>query len=830
VVRRHPFVFVCLLTGALGLPALLAGCDSLLYSDGHSRLPDPFETVKNTDLQPRFPQQTDATQPPPKAAKSFSFFGRDDKDKDKRDSKDAKAEQPAANGARPADSGDGYELNFENAAVTTVTKVIIGDILGAGYSIDPRVQGTVTISSGRPVPKSDLIFVLENALRTSNSVLVPDNGGYRIIPAGEAQGSGVTNHSGDTAEGGYGITVVPLRYASAPTILKLLDSFALKAGSARADVTRNLIVVQGSGPERKAAAETVLNFDVDWMRGQSVGVYPVKNAAPEVMINELEKIMANGENGINRNLVTLQPVARLNAVLVVTQKPNLLKMAATWIERLDRTNYAGSGVHVYRMKYGNARQVAKLLTDIFGSKSKDKDRGLDSSVNQIAPGGGLATSSSDRLASNSTGSQSGFGGSQAGFGSQSSGLGNSGGFGSSGGAFGGSGGGIGTNGGYGGTSTGGGLGSGGSGGSANSPFGLGRTAGTSGADDQGSSTLELPGVRITADTNNNALVIYANQENYRLIEQTITQLDRPQLQVAIHATIVEVTLNNDLQYGVQYFLQNKIGTASLTNSNSASAVNSVTSNSSGLGGLLTTSPAQSTVSNVASTFLNQMLPGASIALGSATNPKAILDALRTVTDVKVISSPSLVVMNNQIATLVVGDQVPVTTQSATAVTAPGSPLVSSIDYRNTGVILSVSPSVNVNGNVLLDISQEVSDVAANANATTLTPTLSQRKIKSTITVASGQSVLLGGLISETQSRSRSGIPVLEEIPYLGNAFSQNDRSTARTELIVFMQPEIIRDSVDAYKVAEELRSKLRGSAEAAFPPGPSLYKDPRFVR
>jgi general secretion pathway protein D len=198
--------------------------------------------------------------------------------------------------------------------------------------------------------------------------------------------------------------------------------------------------------------------------------------------------------------------------------------------------------------------------------------------------------------------------------------------------------------------------------------------------------------------------------------------------------------------------------------------------------------------------------------------------------VKVISSPSLVVMNNQIATLVVGDQVPVTTQSATAVTAPGSPLVSSIDYRNTGVILSVSPSVNVNGNVLLDISQEVSDVAANANATTLTPTLSQRKIKSTITVASGQSVLLGGLISETQSRSRSGIPVLEEIPYLGNAFSQNDRSTARTELIVFMQPEIIRDSVDAYKVAEELRSKLRGSAEAAFPPGPSLYKDPRFVR
>jgi general secretion pathway protein D len=112
----------------------------------------------------------------------------------------------------------------------------------------------------------------------------------------------------------------------------------------------------------------------------------------------------------------------------------------------------------------------------------------------------------------------------------------------------------------------------------------------------------------------------------------------------------------------------------------------------------------------------------------------------------------------------------------------------------------------------------------------LTPTLSQRKIKSTITVASGQSVLLGGLITETQSRTRNGVPVLEEVPYLGNLFSDNDRSTTRTELIVFIEPEIIRDSIDAYKVAEELRSKLRGSAEAAFPPGPSLYKDPRFVR
>jgi general secretion pathway protein D len=236
------------------------------------------------------------------------------------------------------------------------------------------------------------------------------------------------------------------------------------------------------------------------------------------------------------------------------------------------------------------------------------------------------------------------------------------------------------------------------------------------------------------------------------------------------------------------------------------------------------------VSNVASTVINQMLPGGSLVLGAASNPKIILDALRTVTDVKVLSSPSLVVIDNQVATLVVGDQVPITTQSATVLSNPNTPLVNSIDYRATGVILQVSPRINVNGNVILEVNQEISNVAANANAATLTPTLTQRKIKSTIAVASGQSVLLGGLISETQQRSRSGVPILEEIPYLGDAFSHNNRSTVRTELIVFIQPQIIRDSVDAYKVAEELRSKLRGSAEAAFPPGPSLRKDPRFVR
>jgi len=166
-----------------------------------------------------------------------------------------------------------------------------------------------------------------------------------------------------------------------------------------------------------------------------------------------------------------------------------------------------------------------------------------------------------------------------------------------------------------------------------------------------------------------------------------------------------------------------------------------------------------------------------------------------------------------------------------ATTSTSSTVVNSINYINTGVILRVLPRVNINGNVILDVEQEVSGVEPNANAASLTPTVSQRQIKSSIAVASGQTVLLGGLITETQQRSRNGIPVLEELPNgLGNLFSTDTRSTQRTEIIIFIEPEIIRNSTDASKVAEELRAKLRGSAESAFPPGPSLNKDPQLVR
>ena len=185
-------------------------------------------------------------------------------------------------------------------------------------------------------------------------------------------------------EAGYGVSVVPLQYVSAQTVIKLIDSFATKAGTIRADPARNLLLIQGTGAERRAAVETVLSFDVDWMRGQSVGIYPVRNSTPEPMIAELEKIMDSGEGGLSQSMVKFQPVGRLNAILVVTRKPELLRTAATWIKRLDSSDTASTGVKVYRVRYGEA-QAARARCSTTCS-SADAAPALDSPDNQIAPG------------------------------------------------------------------------------------------------------------------------------------------------------------------------------------------------------------------------------------------------------------------------------------------------------------------------------------------------------------------------------------------------------------------------------------------------------------
>src|SRR6201996_7832491 len=643
------------------------------------------------------------------------------------------AEVTAVSDERPqsSSSGSGFDLNFENTPVATVAKVVLGDILGVGYTIDPRVQGTVSLVSVRPFAKSDIVFVLENALRLSGVVLLHDTAGYRLTPLGDAVGAGRIDAAGASPEPGYGVSVVPLQYVSAQTLLKLMDSFATKAGTVRADTTRNLLLIQGSGAERRIAVDTALSFDVDWMRGQSVGIFPISSGPPAPIIAELEKIVDSGENGLSQNVIKFEPVARLNAIMVVSKRPDMLRTAATWIKRLDRADTARTSVHVYHVKYGDARQIARGLTDMFLGGSGASGL-LDSADSQVAPGSGTSTTSSaDRLSLNGNNPAAGAGGfaARGGTGTIPGGLGSQ-------------------------PANAGGKNTGGLGG--------GQGATTTGGNGQ----PVWQDVRITPDATNNTLLIYADQANYRIIESTLLQVDQPQLQVAINATIAEVTLNNTLSYGVQSYITSKnLG----LKPNQGSILNTQATAAPATTGDPTTGFA-SVAGSVSNAFINRAFPGFNFLMGSETQPSFVLDALHAVTNVKVLSNPSLVVVNNQVATLQVGDVVPVSTGSATVLTTSNT-VVNTIDYRNTGIILRVSPRVSINGTVRLDIEQEISNVPqTSASTPNLTPTISERRVKSQISVANGQTVLLAGLISEQQSGSRNTIPVIDQIPGLGDAF------------------------------------------------------------
>jgi general secretion pathway protein D len=704
------------------------------------------DQIRAIDLSPKVPLPTNdggIANPHPSAA--AIYLG------------DTTAPVKAATDTGADASGDGYDLNFENAPVNTVAKVILGDILGTGYIIDPRVQGTITLASGRAVSKADVLFVLENALRMSNVAMVRDRNGYRLIPAADATGSGFVD-TDEATRAGYGVSVVPLRYVSAQAMLKLLDGFGIKPNAVRVDNARNLVIIQGTGPERRSAVDTVLSFDGDWMRGQSVGVFPIRNSTPEPIITEIEKIMDTGEGGLSQNLIKLQPVSRLNAILVVSRKPEYLKTVATWIKRLDESDTSGVNLKVYRLHYGTAKQVAGLLNEILAGRSSG---GLDSAQSQIAPGTGLSVASSGGPLSALSAQpptpmgQAGAGGLGAGAGAAAAAARPAGG-----------------------------------GAAASNDLSAAGSGGAFGP--RGSSESAQANIRITPDIVNNSILVYASQETQRIVEQTLRQIDRPLMQVAIDATVAEVTLNDALSYGVQYFLQTR-------NSGSQDAASVI-----------------STIAQAAGPLAG-VYPGLNFVLGPSSMPNIVLDALHNVTDVKILSNPSLVVLDNQTATLQVGDQVPISTGTATVLTANNT-VVSTIDYRNTGIILRVVPRVSANGNVIIDIEQESSSVTP-GTATSLTPTIADRRVKSSISVASGQTVLLAGLISDEVDRTRQGIPVLDKIPGIGDLFSQQSGTKIRTELIIFIRPTIIRDAVDAHMVAEELRSKLNGDQVGGNFPG-----------
>lgn len=285
----------------------------------------------------------------------------------------------------------------------------------------------------------------------------------------------------------------------------------------------------------------------------------------------------------------------------------------------------------------------------------------------------------------------------------------------------------------------------------------------------------LSGVAVVADEANNALVVTATAQEYRRLRQILDQIDVSPNQVLLEATIAEVRLNDDLKMGVRWFLQTGNHQFQFTDA---------------------------AVSTVAPSFPNLSH------FFSTPNVQVVLNALSTVTDINIISSPTLMVLDNKKATLQVGNEVPIATQSAVAVLTPGSPIVNSITYRNTGIVLNITPRIGDRGRILLEVEQEASDVVSTESSKIDSPTIQQRRIRTTVAVNDGEGIILGGLIQDRADNKRNQVPLVGEIPLVGNLFKSKTDQIARTELLVAITPRIVKDSTQMKGITEEFRAKI----------------------
>ena len=780
--RGHPSSYphlACKRSLAFGLALLMAACTApqppVTSPTAAARSPLPARgTLTTTPATP--PTMLNAAEPEGRAANPLIAPGTG-----------VFVAAPAPRAAH-VDVGPGGDVsfNFVNADVREVVREILGNQLHLNYVVDSKVQAMITAQTGGPVPKQAVLPTLESVLRANGLALVQVNGLYRVLPIEEAAKSGAAAGRGQP---GYSVRVLPLHFVSGSEIKGVLDPF-LPAGSVlQVDPARNLLIVSGASADLDGFVDLVRQFDVDWLTGTSFALYPLKVGAAKDIATELDAIFGEGGSGPLAGLVRIVPIERLNALLVISPHQAYLSQVKTWVDRLDYgDDQTTPRVFEYHVQNSRAADLAAVLTQLLSSGS------VTTVQPQVAPGMKLVDMSSQQQGIGGAPGLAGVGGLP---GASST---------------------LATNTMPGATSTTG-IGNGLPAAGAGVGLGTGTAAQTPGAGRTGSLSdrqsalqpglkgngddLKTPSVRIVADEKNNALVIYARPRDYKMIEDAIKRLDVVPLQVLIEATIAEVTLNDNLQYGLQWFFSQGASRLELNNGIPGAVTTTTTT------GTATTTATAASVASLANTDISPIFPGFNY-LAATRNFKVILNALSSLTQVNVVSSPEVLVLDHQTAALQVGDQVPVITQSAQSTIASGAPVVNSVQYLNTGVVLQVTPRVNSTGLITLDIDQSVSDVAKTTTSGIDSPTITQRRIVTSAIVQDGETIALGGLIIDNQTNGKSGVPLLSSIPLIGPLlFSSTSKSAARTELLVLLTPKILRNAQEARATTDELRDRMR---------------------
>jgi general secretion pathway protein D len=647
---------------------------------------------------------------------------------------------PPSTGLSPPDKSEStVTLNLAGVSVPQAAKAVLGDIYGVKYTVDPGIEGKVTIQTPQPVPRSSAIDLFQTALRSNNVAMINTGEQFKIVPADQAAvGANIRLNDLQAAEDRLGshVQIVQLQYVSAAEMRRLLEPISPRGGIVRADEARNTITLSGTSQEIAGMLQAISIFDIDVMKGMSFALIPVSTAQPDAVASQLREVFSSSREGPMAGMVHFVPNKQLGAVLVISPQQKYLARAAEWVRRFDsQAEGTEKQFYTYTAQNRRAQELVDVLLPMF-TNATNANR-LNTTGRNVAP------------QYQEAGLQSGAG---SGFPPMT------------------------------GASAGGGAAQPANFPASSAPAAMRQNAPAAsdqGAQPQAATTDPRQDQRfkIAVDEGKNSILIEATPADHRRIMGVIKGLDIMPKQVLIEVTIAEVSLNDELKFGVRWYLKGKSG-SSYTFTDAVSG-------------------------SIASVF-----PGFSYAL-TAANIAGTLNALNEITSVNVISSPSLTVMDNRPAFLQVGDQVPITTQSAESVLTPGAPVVNSITYKDTGIILSIMPHINASGRVLLDLEQEVSSVVQTTSSGIDSPTIRQRRIKTSVVVQNGEGLVLGGLMEHQNTKTQGQVPLLGGIPVIGNAFKNKDSTIEKTELMIFITPTVMRTLNDARAVTDEFRQQMQ---------------------
>jgi general secretion pathway protein D len=665
-----------------------------------------------------------------------------------------------------APPGPAVTLNFEGADIRDVVRNILGDILNESYTIDPTVGGTVTIRTTSGITREALPATMEMLLRMNGATMTKESGIWKILPAAAAVRGNLAPQLGGSTRPlppGFSVVIVPLHYVGVRQMATLLEPFVKDQTTVRVDDLRNFMILSGTELELKHLLATIDMFDINWMAGMSAGLFTLQSADVKSVMAELDKALGAADKSPLAGILRIIPIERMNALLIITPQPEYLEEAKKWIERLDKAGTDGAGIRFYVYQVQNGR--AERIAPLLQQAFTGRvtQQAQGPSGPQLTPG----TPAGTIVSPPSYQPQAPAPQAQPAAPPQPQ-----------------------------------------------TPAGTAQGAiarAISGADGLGI----VRNVQVVADKDNNTILIVATPAEYSVIEAALKKLDIAQRQVVIDVTIAEVALTDELDFGVEWLFKGGAPSGR------------------GVGGLLTQSkpfnPGAPQASASDSTGLN-ILNGFTYLIQNSNFPfglQAALHLLDKYGNTKVISNPHLSALDNQKATIKVGNRIPITTNTAVGGTT-NTFVQTTAQYIDTGVLLQVTPHINAGGLVTLEVDAEVSTPGVQTQAEIaagLAPPINTRSVQTLLAVPTGQTMVMGGLILENKSTATQGLPLISRIPILGGLFGDQVLKNDRTELVLFITPRVIENEADVIRIMDDLRRRM-DQLEGVFPKPKTVNQEP----